>query len=109
MKVVKVKYRGEWRNVIGKGIDGNGHLCLKVQSIDKTYYNLIPPDDKWIEDKVERPIKHYPSAKKRFKELTQEEKERLEIRFHSGAWTLKEICDMFNVTRLTVKKVVGVL
>lgn len=109
MITVKVKYRGEWRNVIGTGLDDNGRVCYKVQSTDKRYYNLIPPDDKWIEDKVERPIKHYPSSKKRYNELTQEEKEIIKNRFHSGHWTLKEICNWFNITRLTVKKIVGVI
>ena len=109
MKVVKVKYRGDWRKVIGTRFDGEGNHCYMVLSADARYYNLIPIDDKHITDKEERDVKKYPSRVRRYKELSQEEKDYIKARFHSGAWTLKEICDMFFITRLTVKKIVGVL
>lgn len=110
MKVVKIKYRGEWRTIIGQCLDGEGHLCYKVQCLDnKKYYNAIRINDYHIEDKVEKDVKRYPSYKRRYNELTKEEKDKVYDRFKSGAWTLKQICDMFNITRLTVKKIVGVL
>ena len=109
MKVVKVKYRGDWRKVIGTRYDNEGNHCYMVLSADARYYNLIPVDDKHITDKEERNVKKYPSRVRRYKELTEQEKESISIRFHSGAWTLKEICDMFYVTRLTIQKIVGVL
>lgn len=108
MKVVKVKYRGDWRKVIGTRYD-NGNYCYMVLSADARYYNLIPTDDKHITNKEERNVKRYPSRVRRYKELSQEDKDYIKARFHSGAWTLKEICDMFFITRLTVKKIVGVL
>ena len=109
MKIVKVKIKGQWRNVIGTGMDREGHVCLKVQCEDKRYYNLYRDNDIDIQDKIERPVKRYPSRVYRLEELTEEQKDSVKKRFHSGAWTLKEICDMFNITRLTVKKIVGVL
>ena len=109
MKVVKVKYRGDWRKVIGTRYDNEGNHCYMVLSADARYYNLIPIDDKHITDKEERDVKKYPSRVRRYKELSQEDKDYIKARFHSGAWTLKEICNMFYVTRLTVQKIVGVL
>ena len=110
MKVVKIKYRGEWRKVIGMSLDPNGRVCYKVQCVDfPTHYNKIPINDYHIEEKEERDVTRYPSGKTRYKELTNEQKDRVYARFKSGCWTLKEICDMFNVTRLTVKRIVGVL
>ena len=108
MKVVKVKYCGEWRKVIGTRYD-NGAYCYMVLSQDARFYNLIPVNDKHITDKEERNVKKYPTTTRRYKELSQEEKDYISVRFHSGAWTLKEICDMFSITRLTVQKIVGVL
>ena len=109
MKVVKVKYRGDWRKVIGVRYDNEGNHCYMVLSADARYFNLIPTDDKHITDKEERNVKKYPSRVRRYKELSQEDKDYIKARFHSGAWTLKEICNMFFITRLTVKKIVGVL
>lgn len=109
MKVVKVKYRGDWRKVIGTRYDNESNYCYMVLSQDARYYNLIPVDDKQITNKEERDVKKYPSRVRRYKELSQEEKDYISVRFHSGAWTLKEICDMFKITRLTIKKIVGVL
>ena len=110
MKVVKVKYRGEWRKVIGTRFVRDARVCCyMVLSVDARYYNLIPVDDKQITDKEERNVKKYPTITRRYKELTEDDKVNIAKRFHSGAWTLKEICDMYRVTRLTVKKIVGVL
>lgn len=109
MLTVKVKYRGDWRKVIGMRYDNEGNYCYMVLSADARYYNLIPKDDKHITDKEERNVKKYPTTTRRYKELSEQEKESISIRFHSGHWTLKDICDMYKVTRLTVQKIVGVL
>lgn len=110
MKVVKVKYRGDWRKVIGERyVKDEADKCYMVLSADARSYNLVPVNDKHITDKEIRDVKKYPSAVRRYNELTEQEKESISIRFHSGAWTLKEICDMFKITRLTVKKIVGVM
>ena len=109
MKVVKVKYRGDWRKVIGTRYDNEENYCYMVLSADARYYNLIPIDDKHITNKEERNVKKYPSRVRRYKELTEDDKMVIANRFHSGHWSLKDICDMYKVTRLTVQKIVGVL
>ena len=110
MKVVKVKYRGEWRKVIGtRYVKDEFYCCYMVLSADARSYNLVPVNDKQITDKEIRDVKKYPSRVRRYKELTEDDKVDIAKRFHSGTWTLKEICDMFYVTRLTVQKIVGVL
>lgn len=109
MKVVKIKYKGQWRKVIGMSTNELGQVCYKVQCDDKRYFNKIWVYDPKIEDKEERDISRYPSKVRRYKDLTDLDKESIAKRFHSGVYTLKEICDMFVITRLTVKKIVGVI
>jgi len=110
MKVVKVKYHGEWRKVIGERyVKDEADKCYMVLSADARSYNLVPVNDKQITDKEIRDVKKYPSRVRRYNELSQEDKDYISARFHSGAWTLKEICDMCFVTRLTVQKIVGVM
>lgn len=110
MKVVKVKYRGEWRKVIGERyVKDEPNKCYMVLSADARSYNIVPVNDKQITDKEIRDVKKYPSAVRRYNELTEDDKVDIAKRFHSGAWTLKEICDMFKITRLTIQKIVGVL
>lgn len=109
MITTKVKIKGQWRNVLGISTNALGELCYKVQCEDKKYFNKVSIYDPVIQDKVVKDNKRYPSGKKRYTELTEQEKENIKMRFHSGAWTLKEICDMFLITRLTVQKIVGTL
>ena len=109
MIVVKIKYKGEWRKVLGLCGDDNDDTCYMVQALDKKGFIKVPRYDINISEIETSKAKRYPSGKKRLNELTQQEKEEIVARFHSGVWYLSQIADMYNITAKTVKKVVGVL
>lgn len=62
--VVKIKYRGTWRKVVGMSYD-NGLAYYMAQTEDKLGYQPVFIRDKEITDKKEQFRCHYPSAKRK--------------------------------------------
>ena len=104
MLVTKIKFRGEWRNVVGTTLD-HDRLCYIIKA-KKFGFHYIPINDYEITERHEENRKHYPSYKKKINQLTKEEKETIQARYFSGRWTIKGLCDRYEITPNTLKKLI---
>lgn len=102
--VVKIKYKGQWRTVIGE-TDSK----YKVQLLtDKTVFTLIDKYSKDITETEQREHKNrQPTGKIRFNQLSVEEKMLIDAVYRTGRYYVKEICNLYNITPHTLNRVVS--
>lgn len=106
MIITKVKYKGQWRNVIGTTLNKLGQECYKLQCVDnKLCYNIVWVNDTKITDTWGKEHKEYRKTK-RFNQLSEFDKEAIAIMYRSGHYYIKEICETYNITKHTMEKVV---
>lgn len=106
--VVKIKYRGQWRKVVGITYH-NGIQYYMAQADDKIGYQPVRvgnPDIMAVEEQFRN---YYPSSKKRYKQIDETTKHLIYYRFISGAYYQKELCEIHNITPYTLNKIVDEL
>ena len=106
MKIIKIKYRGDWKVVLGIAVKGE-ETYYKVQNpLDKTKYYLLGTNSKEITAIEEKDFERQPSVRRKTRTLTKEEIKDVREMYMSGHYYLKEICEKYNITNRALKKVV---
>ena len=104
--VVKIKYRGIWRKVVGITYN-NGLGYYMAQADDKIGYQPVRIGNPEITAVVEEMRSHYPSAKKKLKDIDHTTKKLIYYDYTGGAYYQKEILSRYNITQTTLYKIIN--
>ena len=102
--VVKIKYKGMWRKVVGITYN-NGVAYYMAQANDKIGYQPVRVGSAEITDFVKEYRCNYPSTKRKTKQLDHTTKMLIYHQYISGNYYQKELCNIYNITPYTLEKV----